>query len=82
MNHEHWTEKKTVASKLRIELKTALAQRNAMVEALEAESFCLSVDIGHWAAQTISTERTAALTELRSRKKRIDAALASVKESQ
>ena len=33
MNHEHWTEKKTVASKLRIELKIALAQRDALVEA-------------------------------------------------
>ena len=35
MNHEHWTEKKTVASKLRIELKTALAQLDALVEALQ-----------------------------------------------
>jgi DNA-directed RNA polymerase subunit L len=34
MNHEHWTEKRTVASKLRIELKTALTQRDALVEAL------------------------------------------------
>jgi DNA-directed RNA polymerase subunit L len=35
MNHEHWTEKRTVASKLRIELKTALTQRDALVEALQ-----------------------------------------------